>query len=86
MDFVGVEPDKRPISDSKSLSHVPGRCARLEESEVRGQAFLDPTVGRIQRRSNDQKPLSCLTCTSQNPSPSSSLRIQPAACRPSSWP
>ena len=45
-----------------------------------------PRWGRSQERSSDQNPSSVLTCTSQNPSPSSSRAYSPAAWQTVSWP
>src|SRR3954453_3021818 len=52
----------------------------LEEAEeVRQLLRRDPGCGRSQERSRDQKPSMVLTCTSQNPSPSSSRAYSPCA-------
>src|SRR4051794_30996335 len=78
--FRGDGLRSNPTSDPRrALPRTRTLCTNSKNPRYSGNFSCEiPRCGRSQLRSNDQNPSSVLTCTSQNPSPSSSRANSPA--------
>src|SRR3954471_23249209 len=68
---------------SKALPRRRALCTNWKKPRWSGSLSCEmPRCGRSQERSSDQNPSMVLTCTSQNPSPSSSRAYSPRPWQP----